>query len=290
MFRTVMICVLAVAILTPTSLMAQEQSEMLDPRPYDPATEPEIDMFISSWKESSPRLEHGGWIVRDIFTPLEGDDPLRPAKHGAVLTDFKGFYHALIYSGISTTPSTLVGEQKVVYVHEGEGTITGGGKTFTLSDGCGVIIPPGLEFVMTCTSDEPLGMYVVVEPIPSGFMPNEEIVFIDTADRPFHTTTGHWVHESKRLFYREDGLAIMVGLGPVWFDPMTMGQPHSHGPGVEEIWFALSENVDILLGKQLRHLPPGTAYRIPSDDATPHSTINLTDEPILVFWIMKTPR
>ena len=39
----------------------------LDPEPYDPATDPNIDMFIGSWKESMPHNTHGSLIERDIL-------------------------------------------------------------------------------------------------------------------------------------------------------------------------------------------------------------------------------
>ena len=70
---------------------------------------------------------------------------------------------------------------------------------------------------------------------------------------------------------------------------MTMGQPHSHEEGVEEIWFALHGDITILLGKQIRKLQPGTAYKIPPNGNTPHSTINVSENPIKVFWFMRIP-
>ena len=51
-------------------VLAQEPEpySQLDPKPYDPQTDPNIDMFISSWKESMPRHSHGSLVERDIFT------------------------------------------------------------------------------------------------------------------------------------------------------------------------------------------------------------------------------
>ncbi|GAI28489.1 unnamed protein product, partial [marine sediment metagenome] len=42
----------------------------------------------------------------------------------------------------------------------------------------------------------------------------------------------------------------------------------------------------ILLGKEIRKLPPGAAYKIPPNGKTPHSTINDTDKIIKLFWFM----
>jgi len=258
----------------------------LDPSLYDPAVDPNPDMFISSWKETPPRNIYGSLIIRTIFTPLEGE-VLKPTVRGAVLTNLKTFAYATLESGAHTTPITFAGEQAVFYIVGGTGTIIAGNKTAELSEGIGILMPPGLEFTMTSTGCDNLAMYIMVEPIPAGFTPNTEMRVSDENLKPFYTTTGHWCHMSKRLFTKEDGLATLIGMGPVWFDPMTMGQPHSHEEGVEEIWFSLEGDVNILLGKQLRALPPGSAYKIPPNGMTPHSTINKSDKQIKTFWLMK---
>ena len=103
-------------------------------------------------------------------------------------------------------------------------------------------------------------------------------------------SASHWVYNGKSLFKREDGLAILTGIGPVDLSPMTIGQPHSHTPGTEEVWFAMEGDVTLLLGKQLRDLPPGTAYMVPPDGITAHSNINPSLEPAKLMWLMKTPR
>ncbi len=93
----------------------------LDPKQYDPETEPDIDMFISSWKESMPRHSHGCLVERDIFTPCEGD-PLRPTGRGAVLTDIKRFSHARLEEHSTTAPNTLTDEQAIFYIDSGRGS------------------------------------------------------------------------------------------------------------------------------------------------------------------------
>ena len=54
----------------------------LDPNPYNPETEPNIDMFIGSYQESMPHHTHGLLVERDIFTRSKGD-PLHPTTRGA---------------------------------------------------------------------------------------------------------------------------------------------------------------------------------------------------------------
>jgi uncharacterized cupin superfamily protein len=70
---------------------------------------------------------------------------------------------------------------------------------------------------------------------------------------------------------------------------MTMGQPHSHYPGEEEIWFLVKGDVTLLLGKQLRKLTPGMAYKIPPNGAVPHSNINTGAQTAKMFWFMRLP-
>ena len=269
-----------------SSVMAQAPDySRLDPKPYDPETDPDIDMFISSWKESTPRQTYGQLIERDIFTPCAGD-PLHPAKRGAVLEYINRFTYATLGKHKSTTPSTLEGEQVIFYIDSGKGRIEAGRKTADLHEGVGVLVPVDLEFTMTNTGEVPLTMYVIAEPVPDGFVPSKEIIVKDENTIPISTTHSHWSHILRVFFHRGEELATLTGLCPVWFDPMTLGQPHSHGEGQEEIWFVVQGDVILHLGKELRRLSPGMAYKIPPDGKTPHSNINVSDEQIKLFWFM----
>ncbi|MFC1691955.1 cupin domain-containing protein [Candidatus Latescibacterota bacterium] len=285
--KTLFVCV--VLFVIPFVVTAQKPGPYhhLDPKPYDPKVDVNTEMFISHWELSMPRHSHGSLVERDIFTQC-GDDPLKPTKKGGVLTEIKRFSHASLDTGASTAPTTLKDEQEIFYIDSGKGRIKAGKKTADLYGGVGVLMPPGIEFTMTNTGDEPLTMYVIVEPIPDGFNSNKEMLVRDENIIPIGGTTGHWSHISTRLFVKEDGLAVITGMAPVWYDPMTMGQPHSHGEGVEEIWFALRGDITLLLGKRITKLLPGSGYKIPSNGKTPHSNINLTDEPIKLFWFMKS--
>ena len=272
----------AVMILVAHAAFAQGQ---LDGKPYDPATEPNIDMFIRNWRESLPRHTHGSIIEREILF-ANGGDPMRPKEVGAVLTNLQAFSHGVLNTKDSTIPVTLKDKQEIFYIESGKGTITAGNKTADLYPGVGVIVPPGIEFTIANTCDEPMGMYIFTENIPDGFVPQKEIVVRDENVIEFASSNVHWSHCYKSLFGRSDGLSTLAGMGPVWFNPMTMGQPHSHGDGVEEIWFALEGDITIMLGKQIRKLPVGSAYKIPPNGLTPHSTINNGEEFIKLFWFM----
>jgi mannose-6-phosphate isomerase-like protein (cupin superfamily) len=277
----------AIMLAAPT-VSAQAQAPdygMLDGSSYNPKVHPDIDLFIGNWRDSMPRQTFGSLIERDILTKSAGD-PLHPAAKGAVLTFINRLTYGLLDNGYSTTPSKLTGEQIIFYIDKGEGTFTAGGKTVALKSGITVLLPPAIEFVMKNTGAEPLTMYLIAEPVPAGFVPKTEIVVRDENTLPIDGADIHWSHIPKFFLGKKDGLATIDGMAPVWFDGMTMGQPHSHNPGFEEIWFSVEGDPTIFLGKQLRPFPPGTAYKIPPDYMTPHSTINVSMQPVKTFWFL----
>ena len=126
-----------------SALSSAQDYSQLDGKPYDPKTEPNIDMFIRSWKESMPRHIYGSLIEREILLENDGD-PMRPKARGAVLTSVKRFSHGTLNANTSTTPATIEGEQTVFYINKGKGTIIANGKTAELYEGIGVLMPPGV--------------------------------------------------------------------------------------------------------------------------------------------------
>jgi len=283
MIRT--ICCIVCVFLLCISMTAAAQN-MIDSRPYDPEVDPDIDMFISDWRESTPRKNYGSLVERDIFTPCTGD-PLKPTTRGAVLTDLNRFSFALLQKRTNTTPFTPEDEQIIFYIVSGKGSIKGGSKTYALHPGVMVLVPEGIEFTLMNPGDEVLKMYLVAEPVPPGFTPLTELFVKDENTMPITTTHSHWYHILKAMFTGVRGnLATLVGFCPVWLDPMTMGNPHSHVEKEEEIWFVLEGEVIVLLGKELRRLKPGMAFKVPPNGTTPHSSINVSDEQIKLVWFM----
>lgn len=271
------------------SWLSQQPFSHLDPAPYDPQTDPDIDMYISHWKNAIPRITLGNLIIYDILTKCDGD-VLHPTKKGAVLHYIERISYATLEAGQSTTPDMLKTAQDILYITSGKGTIKAGNRIADLKSDVGVLLPPGLNFIITNTGDEPLSMFIIGESLPKGFIPNTEIIVRDERTIPLVNIPGHWAHVPKSLFWQEDhNTAIFIGINPVWIDPMTMSQPHSHQPGVEEVWLSLEGEADILLGKQIRRFTPGMAMRIPPTGNTPHSTINIGDKPIKIMWMMRIP-
>lgn len=286
MMKTFMTSLLLLLMSSPFAgaQTAPPDCSQLDGRPYDPKTDPNIDMFISNWREGTPYQTYGALLERDILTKLQGD-PVRPSARGAVLQSLNRLTYAMLQERTSTRPSTLKGEQAVFYIDSGHGTIKAGGKSFPLHKGVGVLVPAGLEFTISNPGDSLLTLYVMTEPVGEDFKSARELIVKDENTIPVGTTKSHWSHILRVMFYRDDPLARMYGLCPVWFAPMTMGQPHSHNLHGEEIWFVVEGEITVLLGKQLRKLTPGMAYKIPPNGTTPHSNINTGDTMVKMFWI-----
>ena len=62
---------------------------------------------------------------------------------------------------------------------------------------------------------------------------------------------------------------------------------YSDDQGVEDIWIATEGDIDMLLGKELRKLPVGTAYRVPSTGITAHSNINVSGKTAKFIYMVK---
>ena len=274
----------AAAVILMLAISAVAVAQNLDGKPYTPGVDPDIDMFIRNWKESMPRHSHGSIVDRDILTK---GDPMHPKSKGAALKYVNSFTFSTLPAHAATQPTTLKGEQEIFYIISGKGIMEAGGKTAELFKGIAILMPEGLEFKMSCTGDEPLTMYLINEPVPAGFRPNENMLVRDENKIPTDDGKGHWCHIVKYLFETPDGLGTLERILTVSLDPMTIGHPHSHGSEVEEVWTGLEGTSVAFIGKQIRMQPPGTAYMIPPDGNTPHSNINISDERVKIFYFAR---
>jgi len=256
-----------------------------------------IDLFINDWQGSLPRFEHGSLVLRDIL--IRGDN-FAPPQKSAVLRAANFLAYGRLAPGDWTTPERLVGQQEVYYVLGGEGEITAGGDTAKLRKDVAVFMPAGLEFVMKSTGDEALTMYVINEPTPNGFHPKDKMLVKDEAMARVRTpaaadpyivggASGHWAHIVRELFSPADGLATEQSVITVTVNPLTMGEPHPHRPGQEEVWAAVDGTSLILMGTELRIQKPGMAYMLPPDGATIHSNINAGDTPVKFLYFARFP-
>jgi mannose-6-phosphate isomerase-like protein (cupin superfamily) len=251
-----------------------------------------IDMFIGDWRKSMPRHAYGSLVLRDILT--RGDN-YAPPEPGAILKAINYLAYGRLQPHNVTTPATLQHEQNVFYVVGGAGKVSAGGKTAALRKDIAVFIPENIEFTMTNTGDSDLTMYVVSEPVPDGFVPAKAMLVADEAHVPVRTpmaaspytlpgASGHWAHVVRDLFSRTDGLATIGDLITVDINPMTIGEPHPHNPGQEEIWTAIDGDSLAFIGTELRVQHPGMAYMIRPDQEMTHSNINAGDKLVKFLW------
>jgi mannose-6-phosphate isomerase-like protein (cupin superfamily) len=256
-----------------------------------------IDLFLSDWQGSMPRHEHGSLVLRDILT--RGNN-FAPGEKGAVLQYGSFFAYGRLAAGNSTTPSRLEGHQEVYYILGGQGEISAGGDTAKLRKDIAVFMPAGLEFVMKSTGGEPLTMYVINEPTPAEFHPKGKMAVKDETAAHQRTpaggdpyvvagASGHWGHIVRELFSPADGLATEQSVITVTLNPLTMGEPHPHRPGQEEVWAAIDGESIAFLGTEIRIQRPGMAYMLPPDATTIHSNINASDKPIKFLYFAKFP-
>ncbi|MFC1693208.1 cupin domain-containing protein [Candidatus Latescibacterota bacterium] len=276
------ILLLSLFMLLAVSVLSFAQT--LDGSSYTPGKDANIDLFISSWQDSEARNTHGSLVERNIL--FKGDPENPPAK-GAVLIYINRFTYATLEAHNATQPTTLKGEQEILYILSGKGVIEAGGEKADLYRGICILMPAGLEFTMINTGDKPLTLYLVNEPVPLGFRPNRNMLVRDENTIPVISTKGHWCHITKTLFETADGLGTLEYITTCSFDPMTIGHPHSHDKGTEEVWTGLSGTSIAFIGKQIRVQPPGTAYMIPPNGNTPHSNINTSNERIKIFYFAR---
>ena len=251
-----------------------------------------VDMFVGDWRDSLPRHVYGSLVLRDILT--HGDN-YAPPQPGAILQAANYLAYGRLVPQDSTVPTKLDHEQNVFYVVGGNGEISAGGRSVALHRDIAVFIPANLEFVMRNTGNDDLTMYVVSEPTPSGFVPGKQMLVADERKvevrKPMYASpytlqnaSGHWAHVVRDLFSRTDGLATIGDIITVEINPLTMGEPHPHNPGQEEIWAAIDGDSLAFLGTELRVQHPGMAYMIRPDRSMTHSNINAGDTPVKFLW------
>jgi mannose-6-phosphate isomerase-like protein (cupin superfamily) len=316
---SVLVCALATiaAAQTPQPTGTQNAINGINSYPgpglviYQNAPDPmsrRIDFFYSDWRESMPRVEHGSLVLRDILT--KGDN-FAPSEKGAVMHFGNFFSYGRLAPGSETTPERMVGQQEVYYILGGEGEITSGGETAKLRKDVAVLMPVGVEFVMKCTGDDSLTMYVINEPLPDDngivgrigripFHPKTKMAVKDESQAHQRTpaggdpfivggASGHWAHIVKELFSPADGLATEQSVITVTINPDTLGEPHPHKPGQEEVWAAIDGSSLMFMGTELRTQNPGMAYMLRPDGITIHSNINVSDKPVKFLYFARFP-
>ncbi|MBT4482852.1 MAG: hypothetical protein HOC71_04140 [Candidatus Latescibacteria bacterium] len=281
------LCLILIFITAESAFAREPDYSQLDPKPYNPETDANIDLYMRNWQESMPRKTHGSLVERDILT--RGDSS-NPATRGEVLKYVNRLVHATLGAYESTAPTTLREEQEIFYVYSGKGTIKAGNETAELYHGVAALVPPELEFTITNSTGESLAMFLISEPVPDGFKPKEKIRVVCENSTPFGKSNPHWVGLGKGLLGKGHGLATLSSVGTVRLDAMTFFHPHSHPEGIEEVWTAITDDIHVFFGKQIRLQKAGTAYLVPPNGKTPHANFNVSDKMIKMFYFSSRHR
>ena len=246
---------------------------------------PGIDRYIADWRDTEQRTLYG-LTVHDILTSLEGT-ARQPRRTGAVLTDLIAVRRAILPAGGGTGSTVTRESQRIYYVLNGSGTVESGSGTHRIREGSGILVPAGVSVTLTAT--EALELFLIEEPPHREGNGRSDIVVRSEHDNPISTNMER-TGSSDWLFSAEDGLSVLAGINPIIFEPRSGVPVHVHPPGVEEVWIALWDGLTIIMGDRKRPFHPGIAYKAVADGATPHTNVNLSDEPGKLLWIMKAPR
>jgi len=237
------------------------------------------DLYFGDWHTSPPRVVHGALDERDI---LMRGDALNPAKKSAVLRFINSYAYATLAPHKATKAEQLDGQQEIYFVQSGKGTARAGNQSVDLYRNIAVLVPTGLNFSIENTGDQPMTMYVINEPTPPGFRPNNSLLARDENQLPISSSKGMWTHIVKTLFVTSDGLGTLEAVLTVTLDPLTIGKPHpvpdEDTDEIEEVWTALDGTSLAMVGNQLRRQPPGMAYLHIPDNKTPHTNINGSED------------
>ncbi len=272
----------------------QQQQEKLTTEPYPsyspgspgvrrhPEVDTDVYLYINHGRNSAPRVGHGGLIERDILTR---GDPLHPARKGAVLKYIHSYGTATLEAHADTQRILSASEQAFYYVMSGAGTLETAAKKAALEEGVGAFVPAGLEYRITNPSPALLEMILVTEEIAPGFKPQTEISsgsWRDSVPAVGH----HWCHVARAFLYDiSPRFSNPMGFAVVSIDSFDIAQPHTHGPGIEEIWCQLKGRSLLFFGNRLLRQEPGEAFLIPPNDKVPHASINPTGEPMTWLYM-----
>jgi mannose-6-phosphate isomerase-like protein (cupin superfamily) len=266
----------------PAGQQPPAREDALDPSPIDPATDPDLNMFINDWRNAKPRAEYGKLMFYDILTSRGAGDVLKPVKKGAVLSRMSAVSRVVLAPGAMAEGRVAAGNREVFIATEGVGSMIVDGKASELKDGAYFTLTPDVSFKMTNTGKAALVFYARTETIPATWKIPGGFAVINRYDND-RVFGAHWAHSCD--------MGPPTGPMSKSFPPMTfcsmspyaMPQPHSH-PG-EEAWLQVEGETILSLGKQVVRLKPGQAYRIPPNGLAAHSNINLTDRMTKIIYL-----
>jgi hypothetical protein len=265
----------APAQTAPSPDVASALAKTPQPPPSNLVIGIDIDRFIGNPFHAPVEVLDGAILVRSI---LRHGDPYHPGDPGAVLQYRKDLRYGTMVAH-NQTPLSAITEQLFVYCEDGKGQLDNGQEFWDLKEGIAALIPPNLKFRVTNAGDEPLHMLILTWAPQPGAKPASTIQVRDVNAMPFTMCGGvicHWSYFGKNVFNSSHGLSPREAIHVVYVPPMSVGEPHAHIPGWEEVWAKLPPyDAYLTLGSEVREMPANTAFLAPPNGNTVHAVQNL---------------
>lgn len=239
----------------------------------------DIDRFIGYPVNSPVHLSHGTLLTHSM---LKAGDPYQPGAKGAVL-EYRKDLSAVTLLPKNRTPLSTLADEFFFYVKSGEGRLDDGKQSWNLHEGIAILVPPNAPHRFVNTSEHPLEMVMLTW--TAAGTPKSEILVRDVNLLGYCEENAHWNNTSKCIFSSADGLFQNERMFVVMLQPWAASQPHTHGPGTEEIWTKLTPGTaTMLIGSELREMPENSAYLVPPTGITEHSNLNLSKDRV-EWWL-----
>jgi mannose-6-phosphate isomerase-like protein (cupin superfamily) len=244
-----------------------------------------IDRFLRRPEDQPVHLSHGTLLIQQILGP---GDPDRPGATGQVLRYRKNLAAAKLLPG-GQTPLETYPDSYFFYVKSGEGRLDDGKQMWDLREGIAVMVPPSVPHRFVNTSEKPLEMIMLQW--AAGPDAKKALIVRNSYALPWCEENAHWNNASHCIFGTADGLVQGERIYTVMLPPWSVSQPHSHPPGMEEVWTKLSPGtIPVLIGSELREMPENAAYLVPPTGKTDHSNLNLSkDKTEWFLYIARSP-
>jgi mannose-6-phosphate isomerase-like protein (cupin superfamily) len=202
-------------------------------------------------------------------------DPPNPDE-GEVCYHLTCYGRAVVIPGITTEPEMHRDDVETMCVAGGEGVIHLGSQDHAIREGSSLFIPSGQAHHFTNPGPADLEFIFCRRPPASsdgGFAHHHW-----TEARPQSQWgspyQGHWHHT-----YRGPSSGLHIADLP----PRKFSQPHSHPPGLDEIWYVHRGNAWHWMGREFRSQGPGSALWLEPTEV--HALMNPGDTTVEYMYV-----
>jgi len=229
----------------------------------------DVNRFVGSPLLSPVHVTENVILQRSI---LRRGDPYHPGDPGAVLEYWKDLSSGTVL-GYARSAIVEIPDEEFWYVESGKGRLDNGNGYWDLHEGIGVLIPPHARHRIENTTDEPLQMLILTYKATT---PGGDILVRDVHTLSLPEEGSHWNYFGTNVFVPEDGLEPNEVIALISMPPMTNSEPHAHIPHQAEVWIKLPPfSAYMMLGSEVREMPPNTGFLSPPNSQTTHSVLNL---------------